>query len=184
MSEVQDQDLNQDQATDDQANQQDQQPTEIEQKMAELEARYKAQIKGLDQKVSKLAKEKESLEMEKLSETERAEAERKKALAEADEIRAETAKIKRERDLTKVLFNKGLDPELFADRLLGDDLDSMEQDAEKLQAAINKAVEAGIEKEIARRLGGKVPEGGKTTAPLSVEEQIKRAKILSSGRKY
>lgn len=184
MSEVQDQDLNQDQATEDQANQQDQQSTNIEEKMAELEARYKAQIKGLDQKVSKLAKEKESLEMEKLSETERAEAEKKKALAEADEIRAETAQIKRERDLTKVLFNKGLDPELFADRLKGDDIESMEKDADKLQAAINKAVEAGIEKEVALRLGGHKPEGGETPSPMSDEEKVKRARVLSSGRRY
>lgn len=173
----------QDQVTpEDQANQQDQQSQTLEKKILEMEERYKAQIKGLDQKVSKITKEKETLELEKMTESERAEAERVKAIEETTSIKAETVKLRRERDLTKVLFDKNLDPTLFESRITGETIEEMMADAEKLQIAIEKAVELKLEKEITVRLGGRQPEGGANSTSLTSEEQVERARRISSGR--
>ncbi len=120
----------------------------------------KKQLSQRDSAISRLSKEKEAAELEKLSESERAEAIKKKAMEDAEAIKAETAGLIRERDLTRVLFKNELDPELFSGRIKGQTVDEMEADALLLKGAIDKAVESGIEKEIASRLGGRVPSGG------------------------
>jgi flagellar biosynthesis GTPase FlhF len=169
--------------SEDQANQQDQQTTpNIEELLAKQEEKYKRELAGLNKTVTKLQKDKETLELEKMSESERAEAEKRKAIEEAESIKAETAKLIRERDLTKVLFNSDLDPDLFADRIKGETFEEMEADANVLAETINKAVEAKMEKEITRRLGGVKPEPGEQRATLSVEDKIERARKISNGR--
>jgi len=184
MESKQDQAVEQDQAqTEDQAIQQDQQNPTIESKIEEMENRYKAELRGLNKKVSDLAKEKEALEMEKLSETEKAEAIRKKAMEEAEQIKQETESLRRERDLTKVLYEAKLDPNLFSGRIKGETAEEMAEDAKALNEAINKEVEARLEKELVSRLSGKKPEGGKEVEKLSFAEQIKRARALSDGRR-
>jgi len=155
----------------------------LEERVAEIESKYKAQIKGLDQKVSKLSKEKEALELEKMSESERAEAERKAVLAEAEAIKAETELLRRERDLTKVLYDHNLDPEVFSKRITGENLDEMKADAEKLTKQINAEVEKRLKSEIKERLGGPTPQGGEANPPMTYSEQLARAKLLSEGRK-
>lgn len=173
----------QEQVVEDQATPQDQ-TKEFQQRLEELEANYKAQIKGLDKKVGLLAKEKEALEMEKLTETERAEAEKQMAIDEAAAIRAETESLRRDRDLTKVLFDSGLDPELFGSRIQGKTVEEMESDVKALNEAIDKTVNDRVEKEVSRRLGGETPKAGDTPKSLDFAEQVKRAKSISTGRKY
>jgi hypothetical protein len=158
----------------------------LQEAQSEYQKRFDEQkeiLKKRDSTISKLSKEKEEAELAKLSESERAEAERAKAIEEAEAIRKETATLRRERDLTKVLFEKSLDPELFSGRILGDSIEDMQADAEKLEVAINKEVESRVEKEITARLGGKKPEGGKESGNLSFAEQVARAQRISSGRR-
>lgn len=171
--------------SEDQAIQQDQQTTntDVEALLAQQEEKYKKELAGLNKTVTKLQKDKEALELEKMSESERAEAERQKAIDEAEAVKAETAKLIRERDLTRVLFNSDLDPDLFADRIKGDTFEEMEADAAVLAKTINEAVEAKMEKEISRRLGGVKPERGEDRASLSPQERVERARQISNGRR-
>jgi hypothetical protein len=184
------QELNQGQVIneEDQAVQQDQQTPDtntVEQKLSELEERYKAEIKGLNKKVSVLAKEKEEAEMAKLSETERAEAEKQKAIKEAEEIKAETVKLRRDRDLAKVLYESGLDADKFGKRIVGEDAEEMQKDANLLKAEIDAEVERRLKEEVTRRFGGDSPrDNGKPKEDLSYAEKVKRANQVSQGRKY
>lgn len=158
----------------------------LKEAQAVYEQRFEEQkelIKKRDSTISKLSKEKEQAEMEKLSEAERAEAEKQKAIEEANQIKAETEQLRRDRDLSKVLYSKDLDPELFKGRIVGNTEEEMAADADALNASIDKAVEARLEKEITSRLGGKKPEGGREV-PMTEAERVERARKLSQGRQY
>lgn len=159
----------------------------LKEAQSEYEARFAKQeelLKKRDSTISKLSKEKEQAEMEKLSEAERAEAEKQKAIKEAEEIKAETAKLRRDRDLAKVLYESGLDADKFGKRISGETEEEMKADAEVLKAEIKAAVDAGIEAEINRRFGGDGPKDtGREKKDLSYAEQLNRAAAISSGKR-
>lgn len=159
----------------------------LKEAQADYEQRFKKQeetLKKRDSTISKLSKEKEQAEMEKLTESERIEAEKQKAIEEAEAIKAETVKLRRDRDLAKVLYDAGLDADKFGKRIVGETAEEMQEDAEVLKAEIEAAVKSGIEAEITRRFGGDGPtDRGGDKKELSYAEKLKRASDISAGKR-
>lgn len=145
---------------------------------ANLESKYKSQIAGLDRKVSELTKEKEEIELSKLDDKTRAEEEIKRAQAEKDKILAETERIKLDRVIDKALFDSGLSSDL-ASRIQGNNENEVLKDVKSFKEMLDIQIQAGIEKEINSRLGGKSPDSDKSSAIGDLQALYNAAKKLN-----
>ena len=130
---------------------------------AEVESKYKADIAGLNRKVSEAEKAKRAMEQEKMTDAERLEALRK-------EIQDEKLATQRERlefQKLKHLTGAGL-PEEFAKRIHGETEDEIKADVLTMKGFIEAQAHRMAELELAKKLGGTTPKGGTTTDATKV----------------
>ncbi len=153
MAEEQDQAVEQDKVAE---------PNELEVRIAELENRYKSEIKGLNRRISEREKELKAYEREKMSEEEKREAERKEL---------EEARVALERERKSFTTQKLIESELqsvglsldFAKRIHGETEDEIKADVQALNELFNSNVTKVAEKTINERLSGKSPKSGEET---------------------
>lgn len=128
---------------------------DISAKLAEIEKRHKAELAGLNRKVSELEKVKQNLELSKMSEEERAAKEREIFDSERKKFDAERAEYRR----LSAVANEGLSPE-FAKLISATDPDEIAAQVKLLKENVTAEAEKKAKAEIAEKFGGAKPAGG------------------------
>ena len=148
-----------------QSSSEDNKQTDIEKRLADLEAKYQKETQGLNKRNSELEKKVKAVELEKMTEAEKLEAERK-------ELESEKTTIKKERTslmISKELVSAGL-PEEFANRISGETSEEIKADVKWLKGYLAGEAQKLAETEISKRLGGAPPKGGTATKTITEEE--------------
>lgn len=138
---------------------------ELDNKLVELEEKYKKELAGLNKRNSELEKKVKLTEQEKMTEAERIEAERKELQAEKDSIKRERINLQ----IIKELASVGL-PADFANRISGETEDEIKADVKALNKFLDERAHERSEAEIAKRLKGEVPKGGDIKTKLTEAE--------------
>lgn len=120
-------------------------------------ARYRTQVRTMEAQIAELSQKLESVENEKLSETEREQKQRAKLEKERAELEQRAKRAEKLLLSTKAVTKHGL-PEDFAERLIGDDEEALDEDAKGIAALIDR-----LAKEKYRPSAPDL-EGGKRTA--------------------
>lgn len=135
-------------------------------KISEAERLYRAELAGLNRKISELEKKNQESELAKLSEVERAKEEARLAQVDRDKFIAQTIELKK----TTAVLNEGLSPD-FAKFISGSDDEEIRAQVATFKATVSAEADKMYKAEAARNFGGKKPEG--STAPNG--NTIKRA---------
>lgn len=106
-------------------------------KYARENARRRRENEELKAQIAELSERLEATENEKLSDTERLQKERAKLERQAQEAAAEAKQAKKMLLATKAIAKHGL-PEDFAERLLGDTEEELEEDAKRIATLIDR----------------------------------------------
>lgn len=157
-----------------QADQQVQEPKKddnLEKAIAEIEAKYKAQIAGLDKKVSDYQKQLTEKEREKLSETERAKAELEDIKAEREQAERERNELRKKRIIDNALYSEGLPTDLFEDWITGETEEDIKADVAKKNAYIQEHIDREVERKTKELLKGKDP-GRQDTENLGERDRL------------
>lgn len=137
----------------------------------ETEKRYRAELAGLNRKISELEKANKDKELEKLSETERAKEEARIAQEERDKYIAETVELKK----TTAVLNEGLSKD-FAQFITGKDDESIKAQIEVFKATVSAEADKLYKAQAAKNFGGRAPAGGQTPESGSLQTQLDDAK--------
>jgi len=121
-----------------------------------LKSEFKSQIDGLNRTVSEREKRIKELEREKMSHEEQ-EQDRIKEL-EQEKERAESEL--RKSLIAKHLFNAGLNPEVYANRVIGNTEEEISSDVELLRSQYDTDLKTRLEQEKNKLFAGKAPEAG------------------------
>ena len=132
---------------------------DIAAKFAEIEKRHKAELAGLNRKVSELEKAKQSIELSKMTEEERAAKERELFEADRKKFDAERAEYRR----LSAVANEGLSPE-FAKLISATDPDEITAQVKMIKESVAAEAERKAKAEIAEKFGGQKPTGGTPAA--------------------
>ena len=128
---------------------------DIAAKFAEIEKRHKAELAGLNRKVSELEKAKQSIELSKMTEEERAAKERELFEADRKKFDAERAEYRR----LSAVANEGLSPE-FAKLISATEPDDITAQVKMIKESVAAEAERKAKAEIAEKFGGQKPAGG------------------------
>lgn len=128
---------------------------DIAAKFAEIEKRHKAELAGLNRKVSELEKAKQSIELSKMTEEERAAKERE--IFEADRKRFDMERAEYRR--LSAVANEGLSPE-FAKLISATEPDDITAQVKMIKESVAAEAERKAKAEIAEKFGGQKPAGG------------------------
>ena len=130
------------------------QADDVSAKLAEIEKRHKAELAGLNRKISELEKVKQTIELSKMSEEERAAKERELFNAERQKFDAERAEYRR----LSAVASEGLSPE-FAKLISATDPDEIMAQVKFFKDNIAAEAEKKAKAEIAEKFGGQKPAG-------------------------
>ena len=185
----QDQELNQGQeskdesakkeTSQDQANQQDQETTtttdSLEKVKAELEAKFKKEIAGLNRKSAELETALKEKEREKLSETEKAKAELEDIKAERAEAERERNELRRKRIIDNALYDNDLPADLFEDRISGQTEEEIKADVMAMKGHIKGIIDTAVQRQVKELLKGNDPGRQDSDSPKKLTlEQINK----------
>jgi len=123
----------------------------------EAEKKYRAELAGLNRKISELEKANKEKELEKLGETERAKEEARIAQEERDKYIAETVELKK----TTAVLNEGLSKD-FAQFITGKNDEEITAQVATFKATVMSEADKLYKAEAAKKLGGRAPAGGQT----------------------
>ena len=124
----------------------------------EAEKKYRAELAGLNRKISELEKANKEKELEKLGETERAIEEARIAQEERDKYIAETVELKK----TTAVLNDGLSKD-FAQFITGKNEEEITAQVATFKATVMSEADKLYKAEAAKKLGGRAPAGGQPT---------------------
>ena len=128
---------------------------DIAAKFAEIEKRHKAELAGLNRKVSELEKAKQSIELSKMTEEERAAKEREIFDHDRKLFDKERAEYRR----LSAVANAGLSPDI-AELITATEPEDIQAQVKRIQEKIIAAADAKAKAEIAEKFGGQKPAGG------------------------
>ena len=170
----QDQDLNDTKSTEtnqDQANQQDQEtitPDSLEKAKADIAAKFKEEIAGLNRQASKLDRQLKEKERESLSETERKAAELKDLEADKLKAEAELNDIRKKRIIDKALYDNELPVDLFENRIMGETPEEIAADVMAMKDHIKGIIDKEVQRQVKELLKGKDP--GRQDSEVNVKK--------------
>lgn len=142
-----------------------------DQKIREIEEKYKKEIAGLNKRVSEFEKKTKALEAEKLTEAE------KIALAQK-ELEEERTTLKtqlREYTIKEALVGAGLSVEL-ARSISGESKEEIAASVKTLKGILDSEAKKIADAEINKRLGGKPPTGGTAETVTGLQALYDKAK--------
>lgn len=121
----------------------------------EAEKRYKAELAGLNRKISELEKANKEKELEKMNETDRAKEEVRLAQIERDKYLTETVELKK----TTAVLNEGLSKE-FAQFITGNGDEEISAQIAVFKATVSAEADRLYKAEANKNFGGTKPSGG------------------------
>ena len=152
--------------------------TEPEQaiEQAPADTKYKAEIQGLNRKISELQNEVKKANMS---------AEEREAVArqEKEQLEAETKQLRRTLAIEKGLAEHGLPAEM-GDRVKGDTPEEIQEDIKSLRSYLDGLVQTNMQSEINKRFAGNSPKGGATAPAMDYDEIAKVADHTERMRLY
>lgn len=144
-------------------------------KLKEMEERWKKEIAGLNRRNSELQKTLEEKELEKLNEEDKAKEQLRRAQEDKERIETEIKELNKSRLVDKYLHESNL-PTNLAKRINGEDEETIQADVKDLVDFINAEVEKRAEATINERLGGQPPKSGATPDDTTLQAQYEAAK--------
>lgn len=144
---------------------------DIEKIKKELEERFKAEIAGLNRKVSEAEKKAKELEKSKMTAEELAKAEKEELEAERNALKARA----RELAIKDALVDVGL-PKDLAKSISGETEEEIRASAKALKGLLDAQAKALADAEIQKRFGGKEPVGGKSEEKNTFQSMYDDAK--------
>lgn len=120
---------------------------------AEIEAKFKSEIAGLNRKISEYDKDKQARDLEAMDAEQKA-AELEKRAAEAEERQRQ---FERKLTIDSALNEVGLPLDLYRDRVTGVTEDEIKEDVAKMKAFLDDLVKNRVEAETAQLLKGNPP---------------------------
>ncbi len=133
----------------------------------------KAEIDGLNKRNSELEKQlaeiKATLDAEKKAKMSKEEL----IKAEHEEIEKEKQTIAQERrnlTVSKALLNAGLDPKIYANRIVGSSAEEIEADVQAFKDILDGTIKNRTDEKIKEVLNVKTPVGGSNATPLTEAE--------------
>lgn len=136
----------------------------------EAEKKYRAELAGLNRKISELEKANKEKELEKLGETERAKEEARIAQEERDKYIAETVELKK----TTAVLNEGLSKD-FAQFITGKNEEEIAAQIATFKATVMSEADRLYKAEAAKKLGGRAPAGGQTPETTTLQSAYDNA---------
>lgn len=151
----------------------------IDERVADIEAKltekFKADINGLNRKVSEVTKERDELKKKTMTEDEQREAERRELAERAERAEAEKNEILKTQMKKDCLANEGL-PVEFAKFISGEEETDIKNSVDELSKYIKDSANKLKEEDINRRLSGKAPVAGSSPDVSDLQSAYNEAK--------
>lgn len=142
----------------------------IEKVKADIEAKFKAEIAGLNRKAAELDKQLKEKERESLTEAERKAAELKDLDDQRTAAETELNNLRKARIIDGALYDNELPADLFSSRVTGETEEEIKADVAKLKGYIQEHVDKEVERRTKELLKGKDP--GRQDGNLTQRDQL------------